>query len=71
MDDRILSELKKLYLKKKRGEYLTTSEREALKIYLEKISITEKRSLIIKTASAINESEEDIETFIEKDIKRN
>ena len=66
MDKKQLLELQKLYQRYKSGQYLTQEERQLLKRFVN-LSHYDK----IEFAEQVNESVEDIETFIEKDIKRN
>lgn len=65
MDERHLLELKKVYQRYKAGYTLTYSEKELLKRFIN-LSHSEK----MEFSEQVNESVEDIETFIEKDIKR-
>ncbi len=65
MDENQLLELKKIYQKRKAGYTLSDREKELLRKFVN-LSHIEKRSF----AEQVNESVDDIETFIEKDIKR-
>ena len=65
MDENQLLELKKIYQKRKAGYILSDREKELLRKFVN-LSHIEKRSF----AEQVNESVDDIETFIEKDIKR-
>ena len=65
MDEKQFLEFKKAYQRYKAGYTLTYSEKEILKKFIN-LSHVQKRSV----AEQVNESVEDIETFIEKDIKR-
>ena len=65
MDENQLLELKKIYQKRKAGYILSNREKELLRKFVN-LSHIEKRSF----AEQVNESVDDIETFIEKDIKR-
>ncbi len=65
MDKKHLLELKKLYQRYKAGYTLTCSEKELLQRFIN-LSHSDK----IEFSQCVNESVEDIETFIEKDIKR-
>lgn len=66
MDKKQIIELQKLYQRYKAGHYLTQEERQLLRRFLN-LSTNEKHEF----AEQVNESVDDIETFIEKDIKRN
>ena len=65
MDENQLLELKKIYQKYKAGHLLADREKELLKKFVN-LSHIEKRNF----AEQVNESVDDIETFIERDIKR-
>lgn len=65
MDENQLLELRKIYKKYKAGYLLSDREKELLKKFVN-LSHIEKRNF----AEQVNESVDDIETFIEKDIKR-
>ena len=70
MDEKKLLEFKRLYQKKKLGQYLTLAEKELLNNILKSMPIYEERNFITKVADFAGESEEDIQIFIEQDIKR-
>ncbi len=65
MDEKYLLELKRVYQRYKAGYTLTYREKELLKRFVN-LSHFEK----VEFSKQVNESVEDIETFIEKDIKR-
>lgn len=65
MDENQLLELKKIYQKYKAGHLLSDREKELLKKFVN-LSHIEKKNF----AKQVNESVDDIETFIERDIKR-
>ncbi len=66
MDEKTFKELIRIYQKAKSGYKLTPLEKELLKTFFY-FSIREK----INFSDQVNESVDDIEIFIEKDIKRN